>query len=107
MNVDYRNEWPGIRAHLEESTMECFVTAKTSGATACPSSGKQCSSIAEQAVLFDCCEKSEDTASPKTPMQWHKTLTLCCDKAVGSAFANRDGIDTADLKSFQKFQNTP
>ena len=34
------------------------------------------------AVLFDCSENSEDTAFPKTPMQWHITLTLSSDKAL-------------------------
>ncbi len=28
------------------------------------------------AVLFDCGDNREDTASPKTPMQWHKTVIL-------------------------------
>ena len=32
------------------------------------------------AVLFNGVENSEDTASPKTPMQWHTTLALSCGK---------------------------
>ena len=33
-------------------------------------------------VLFDRLEKSEDTASEKTPMQWHTTRTLSLDNAL-------------------------
>ena len=34
-------------------------------------------------VHFDDLEKREDTASPKTPMQWHKTRILSLDNAPG------------------------
>ncbi len=34
-------------------------------------------------VLFDCLEKKEDTASSKTPMQWHKTRSLSLENAIG------------------------
>jgi hypothetical protein len=34
-------------------------------------------------VLFDFLEKREDTASEKTPKQWHKTRTLNLDNALG------------------------
>ncbi len=37
-------------------------------------------------VLFDDLEKREDTASPKTPMQWHKTRILSLDNAPGLSF---------------------
>ena len=33
-------------------------------------------------VLFDSFKKTEDTASPKTPMQWHSTRTLSFDDAL-------------------------
>ena len=34
-------------------------------------------------VLFDCLEIREDTASEKTPMQWHSTRTLNLDNTLG------------------------
>ena len=33
-------------------------------------------------VLFDCLEKREATASPKTPMQWHTIRTVGLDDAL-------------------------
>ena len=33
-------------------------------------------------VLFDCLKNMEDTASEKTPMQWHTTRTLSLDNAL-------------------------
>ena len=33
-------------------------------------------------VLFDCLKNMEDTASEKTPMQWHTTRTLSLDDAL-------------------------
>ena len=45
--------------------------------------GCHCLTDFGQAVLFACCENSEDTASPKTPMQWHITLTSSSDNARG------------------------
>ena len=42
--------------------------------------------------LFNCLEKTEDTASPKTPMQWHTTRTLSLDNALGE-YLNSASID--------------
>ena len=36
-----------------------------------------------QAVLIDCLNERHDTASPKTPMQWHATQTLSLDNEPG------------------------
>ena len=44
------------------------------------------------AVLFDCRENGEDTASPKTPKQWHIDRALGGDKVVGCV--DWDGRET-------------
>ena len=34
-------------------------------------------------AFFHCLDKREETASPKTPMQWHKTCDLSHDNGLG------------------------
>ena len=52
--------------------------------------GCPCVTVFGHAVLFDCGENREDTASPKTAMQWHTTPTLSRDKALAFLWQSRN-----------------
>ena len=51
-------------------------------------------------VLFDCLEKREDTASPKTPMQWHTTRTLSLGNTRDRVFFRR--LNNVDFRAPNK-----
>ena len=55
--------------------------------------------VLDHAVLFDCRKNSEDAESPKTPMTWHTTLTLSCDKALAKPVADRRSLPWPFLRS--------
>ena len=57
-------------------------------------------------VLFDCLEKREDTASPKTPMQWHKTRTLSLDNGLGFVLNTESWLTTPSTEMSQRDEIT-